>query len=146
MIAHWFTNLPVCCSPQQGPPPMLVLISEAQSARAARKFVREYVTHHVPDASNDHLDTVVLITSELVTNSIRYGTEPEDSLRVVIDVDDNRTRVEVHDPARRRPRPRPESTERDRGRGLVILDHLCPNRWGVDDLPMGKAVWAEVKG
>ncbi|MBW8735918.1 MAG: ATP-binding protein [Streptomyces turgidiscabies] len=129
---------------QVGPPPILLLASEPESARAARKFVREYVGYHVPEASEDHVETVVLVTCELVTNSIRYGTEPDDLVRVVIDADDGRTRVEVHDPVRRRPRVRPESDQRDRGRGLLILDFLC-HRWGVTDIPLGKAVWAEVK-
>jgi two-component sensor histidine kinase len=130
---------------QVGPPPILLLTSEPQSARKARKFVREYVAYHVPRASEDHVENVVLVTCELVTNSIRYGTEPDDLVRVVLDADDGRTRVEVHDPVRRRPRARPESDERDRGRGLLILDSLCAGRWGVTEIPLGKAVWAEVK-
>lgn len=130
---------------QVGPPPILLLASAPESVRAARKFVREYVGYHVPGASEDHVENVVLVTCELVTNSIRYGTEPDDLVRVVIDADDTRTRVEVHDPVRRRPRVRPESDKRDRGRGLLILDSLCPGSWGVEDIPLGKAVWAEVK-
>nr|WP_232838673.1 ATP-binding protein [Streptomyces geranii] len=122
---------------------MLLLASQPESAGAARRFVREYVGHHVPEASKDHVETVVLVTCELVTNSLRYGTEPDDLVRVVIDAADGRTRVEVHDPVRRHPRVRPESDLRDRGRGLLILDFLC-HRWGVTDIPMGKAVWAEV--
>jgi anti-sigma regulatory factor (Ser/Thr protein kinase) len=90
------------------------------------------------------VDTVVLATSELVTNAVRYGTEPGDSFRVMLDADGTRTRVEVHDPVRRHPHRRAESTERTRGRGLLILDALCPGAWGVEDAPMGKAVWAEV--
>ncbi|MFC8199956.1 ATP-binding protein [Streptomyces sp. NPDC057298] len=129
---------------QVGPPPILLLASEPKSAKAARKFVREYVAHHVPRASDDHVENVVLVACELVTNSIRYGTEPDDLVRVVIDADDGRTRVEVHDPVRRHPRTRPESGERDRGRGLIILDALCV-AWGVSDAVFGKAVWAEVK-
>ncbi|MER5224724.1 ATP-binding protein [Streptomyces flaveus] len=132
-------------TPQVGPPPILLLASEPGSARAARKFVREYVGHHAPEASKDHVANVVLVTCELVTNAIRYGTEPGDLVRVVIDTDGDRTRVEVHDPVRRRPRVRPESDERDRGRGLLILEALCPDQWGVTDIPLGKAVWAQVK-
>ncbi|WP_030579219.1 ATP-binding protein [Streptomyces globisporus] len=146
MIELWRANMPACCAPPVGPPPILLLDGEAQSAAAARKFVREFVAYHVPGASDEHLDAAVLVACELVTNSIRYGTEPGDSLRVVLDADDSRTRIEVHDPVRRQPRPRPESEERDRGRGLIILNYLCPGAWGVDEIPMGKSVWAEVKG
>ncbi|MFD5873699.1 ATP-binding protein [Streptomyces sp. NPDC060322] len=146
MIEQRRAGLPACCTPPVGPPPILLLAGEPQSAKAAREFVREFVTYHVPGASEDYLDTAVLVTCELVTNSIRYGTEPDDSVRVVLDADDSRTRIEVHDPVRRLPRTRPESEHRDRGRGLIILNALCPGSWGVDDIPMGKSVWAEVKG
>ncbi|MFC7308973.1 ATP-binding protein [Streptomyces monticola] len=124
--------------------PGLLLDNSPQSVKTARDHVRTYVTYHLPEASEDHVDTVVLVASELVTNAIRYGTKPGDRVRLVLDADGSRTRVEVHDPVRRRPRPRPESANRDRGRGLVILDALCSGRWGVDPVPLGKAVWAEV--
>ncbi|OAR21933.1 transcriptional regulator [Streptomyces sp. ERV7] len=137
--------MPACCGPQLGPPSILLLAGEAESAKAAREFVHEYVTHNVPDASGDYVDAAVLIASELVTNSIRYGTGPGETMRVVLDADDTRTRVEVHDSVRTHPRMRPESDDSDRGRGLIILDALCPGAWGITDIPPGKAVWAEVK-
>lgn len=137
--------LPTPCTPSAGPPPTVVLADEPESARAARNFVREFIRYHVPGTSEEHVDTVALVACELVTNSIRYGTEPGDSVRVVLDADDRRTRVEVHDPVRRHPRQRPVSLERERGRGLLILDALCPDAWGVYDIPFGKATWAEVK-
>ncbi|MFE6765245.1 ATP-binding protein [Streptomyces sp. NPDC057689] len=137
---------PVCCTPPAGPPPSLLLASEKQSAAHARAFVREYIGHYNPDASAEHTDTAVLVTSELVTNAYRYGTEPGDLISVVLDADGARTRIEVHDPVRRAPRHRAGGNARDneRGRGLFILDALCPNRWGVGDRPLGKFVWAEV--
>ncbi|MFB8415458.1 ATP-binding protein [Streptomyces albidoflavus] len=128
-----------------GPPPVLLLLSVPESAAAARRFVREHVEHYQPTASDDFRGSVELVACELVTNAIRYGTEPGDSVRLVVDVDDTRTRLEVHDPVRRRPKPRPESDRRDRGRGLLIVDTLCPGAWGAEDRPFGKAVWAEVK-
>ncbi|MER0446190.1 ATP-binding protein [Streptomyces sp. Edi4] len=123
----------------------MLLPGEARSAALAREFVRAHVTNGLADAGDDHVAAAVLITSELVTNAIRYGTEPGDILRLVLDANDIRTRVEVHDPVRRRPRVRPESEARDRGRGLIILDALCPGAWGVTDIPFGKSVWAEVE-
>ncbi|MBV7698747.1 ATP-binding protein [Streptomyces sp. TRM70350] len=136
---------PVCCVPTDGPPSVLALAGEPESASAARRFVREFVPHHAPYASEDYVETVVLVACEIVTNSIRYGTEPGDSLQLTLDTDYARTRVEVQDPVRRRPQPRPAaSQQRDRGRGLIILDALC-NEWGVTDASFGKTVWAEVK-
>lgn len=144
MIERRRDLIPVCHASQVGPPSVLLLASEPKSARAAREFVREYIEYYVPGVTPEHLGNAVLIASELVTNSIRYGTEPDDLVRVVLDADNTRTRVEVHDPVRRHPRPRPESDTRDRGRGLIILDALCPGRWGVTDCPFGKCVWVEV--
>ncbi|MEU0675070.1 ATP-binding protein [Streptomyces sp. NPDC006172] len=143
MIERRRDTVPVSCAPVSSPPPVLLLASEPESASAARDFVREFIPFHAPEASEDHVETVALVTTELVTNAVRYGTEPGDSIRVTLDADHTRTRVEVQDPVRRRPRPRPESRERDRGRGLIILDALC-SKWGVDDAPFGKIVWAEV--
>ncbi|MEU3193261.1 ATP-binding protein [Streptomyces sp. NPDC006992] len=123
-------------------PRELVLPGVPQSAREARQFAREYVMRTEPTASDDYVDAIVLATSELVTNSIRYGTEPGDSLALKLHTCHGRTRVEVRDPVRRRPRLRSESHSREGGRGLVILDGLC--HWGVDEAPFGKVVWAEV--
>ncbi|MBY8888570.1 ATP-binding protein [Streptomyces sp. PTM05] len=130
-------------TPAEAPPSVVVLAGEPKSASLTREFVRAFVRHHAPDASEDHVETVVLVACEMVTNSIRYGTGPGDSLQLSLDTDDARTRVEVRDPVRRRPRPRPESQQRDRGRGLIILDALC-REWGVVEAQFGKAVWAEV--
>jgi hypothetical protein len=46
---------------------------------------------------------------------------------------------------RRHPHPRPASQHRERGRGLIILDALCAGAWGVEEIPFGKAVWAEIR-
>ncbi|MFK8847276.1 ATP-binding protein [Streptomyces sp. Ac-502] len=145
MIELRRAHQPACNTAVVAPSAVLTLAGDPQSARLARTFVREYIACHVPGASADHIDRVTLVTSELVSNSIRYGTEPGDSLRLVLDADGGRTRVEVHDPVRRRPRTRPESGVRTRGRGLLVLDALCPGSWGVDAIPLGKSVWAEVK-
>lgn len=145
MIEQRWSDPPACCAPPVGPPPVLLLAGSPQSAKAAREFVREFVPYHVPDVSEDHVETVVLVACELVTNSIRYGTDPGGSVRVVLDVADRQTRVEVHDSARRHPRRRLISVDREGGRGLAILDALCPEAWGVTDTPIGKATWAEVK-
>ncbi|MGI5444160.1 ATP-binding protein [Streptomyces sp. CA-243310] len=112
--------------------------------RAAREWAREFVNYEAPGAPHEHVDDVLLVLSELVTNAVRYGTEPGDSVRVVLDARTGATRIEVHDPSRRHPRQLPESDERQRGRGLFILDALAVT-YGVDDRPMGKAVWAELR-
>ncbi|MEU7024391.1 ATP-binding protein [Streptomyces sp. NPDC046203] len=132
------------CPPPDGPPSTLLLASDPQVAAHARAFAREFLGYNSPQAPAPHLDDVVLVTSELVTNAYRYGTEPGDQIQVVLHSDDRRTRVEVHDPVRRYPSHRPVSDESTRGRGLFILDALCMGMWGCEDRPFGKFVWAEI--
>ncbi|MFD3911184.1 ATP-binding protein [Streptomyces sp. NPDC058603] len=129
--------------PAVGPPPQLVLDAVEQSVGHARTFAREYVTFTMGDTAEDHLDDVLLVVSEIVTNAVRYGTEPGDSLRIVLDTAPGRVLVEVHDTRRRPPHFKPESEERQRGRGMFIVDALA--EWGVRDRPFGKVVWAAIK-
>ncbi|WP_328361352.1 ATP-binding protein [Streptomyces sp. NBC_00445] len=114
-----------------------------QAPAQARAYVRDLLAHDETPLSDERLDEVLLVVSELVTNAYRYGTEPDDSLLVAVLTTSDRVRVEVHDPRRQRPRLRNESGERSRGRGLHIVDAIAA-RWDVDDRPCGKAVWAEV--
>ncbi|MFE5895878.1 ATP-binding protein [Streptomyces sp. NPDC056488] len=125
-----------------GPPPQLVLDAVEESVAHARTFVRQFVAFNSEDIGAEPLDDFLLVVSELVTNAVRYGSEPGDSLRVVLETGPGRARVEVHDTRRRRPHFKPESEERQRGRGLFIVDALA--KWDVQDRPFGKIIWAEV--
>ncbi|MFM9576763.1 ATP-binding protein [Streptomyces turgidiscabies] len=125
------------------PPPRLKLKAVEESAKVARDFAREYIAFHVSAIGDTLLDDVLLVVSEIVTNAIRYGTEPGDSLLVALEHGPDLVRIEVHDTRRSSPRFRPESVERQRGRGMFIVDALAT--WGVRDRPFGKIVWAEVK-
>ncbi|MFD5057444.1 ATP-binding protein [Streptomyces sp. NPDC058394] len=128
--------------PPLGPPPQAIFAGESESASFARAYVREAVSWQAPGLAAERVDDVVLVASELVTNSIRYGTEPGDSLRVVVDAEPGRVRIEVHDPVRRQPYVPFDPGERQRGRGMWIVDALAT--WGVDEQPLGKSVWAEL--
>ncbi|WP_329219272.1 ATP-binding protein [Streptomyces microflavus] len=114
-----------------------------ESVRPVRYYVREAVTYQEPDVTADALDTVELLASELATNAVRYGTEPGDSIRVVVDARPGRCRIEVHDTRRKRPHVRPASDERGRGRGLRLVGMLAQS-WGTAEREFGKIVWAVV--
>ena len=81
----------------------------------------------------------VLLTSELVTNAIRYASRPI-SVRLMLT---DSLLCEVHDddhhlPVLGNPCPMDES-----GRGILLVCRLA-RRWGVSRIPTGKVVWFEL--
>ncbi|MFJ7127482.1 ATP-binding protein [Streptomyces sp. NPDC098101] len=126
----------------KNPPPQKRFIGSPESARAARDYVRDIVNDSALGLTPDQVNDIRVVTCELATNAVRYGTEPGDSFLVAVVAEPGSVRIEVHDPTRRRPVRRRESEGRGRGRGLHVVEVLA-TAWGIDDRPMGKIVWAE---
>jgi anti-sigma regulatory factor (Ser/Thr protein kinase) len=107
---------------------------EPQSVPAARRFA----TSVLSGASQETLEAVELMVSELATNCIRH-TDSGFDLTVIRNGQD--IRVEATDHAGGTPTMRsPEPTDPS-GRGLKIIDMLSV-RWGVQSEPfVGKTVW-----
>ena len=115
-----------------------VFPSVAPSAASARRFVAAALRRW--ECSDDFIELVLLLTSELVTNAYRHaGTETHVSVRL----DHDCTRVEVRDVGRGEPELRPLDTDRVDGRGLQIVDALA-DRWGYHSNAGGTAVWFEL--
>jgi anti-sigma regulatory factor (Ser/Thr protein kinase) len=113
------------------------LPADTVSPRTARERVRGWLGTW---GDGDSRDTVVLLVSELVTNSIVHART---ALTVRLETAGRAVTVEVDDgntesPARRTPR-----ANHPGGRGLVLLDELA-DRWGVRERPDGKTVWFEL--
>ncbi|MGP3917247.1 ATP-binding protein [Nonomuraea sp. 10N515B] len=79
-----------------------------------------------------------LIFSELVTNAIRYGTEPIQA-RLILD---RRLICEVSDASETSPRPRRAADTDEGGRGLFLVAQLT-ECWGTRYTRRGKVIWAE---
>jgi serine phosphatase RsbU (regulator of sigma subunit)/anti-sigma regulatory factor (Ser/Thr protein kinase) len=80
-----------------------------------------------------------LVLSELVTNAIRYGTDPI-HLRLIRD----RTLIiEVADGSSTSPHLRYAGTTDEGGRGLFLVQQMT-ERWGTRYSPQGKVIWAEM--
>ena len=116
-----------------------MLTPHPTSVGAARRFVRDVLmSRHVSDGV---VDTVELLTSEVVTNAIIHGRSGP---QLAVTVDGDVVRVAVQDlspevPVRRRGRLDDVS-----GRGVVIVEELA-TAWGVDRQTNGsKRVWFEV--
>ncbi|MET8058715.1 ATP-binding protein [Streptomyces microflavus] len=110
-------------------PPQAIYLADPESVRPARRYVREAAAYQEPSVAEDVLDTLELLASKLVTNAVRYGSEPGDSFKVTVAVEPGRCRIEVHDTRRRTPLLRPASDQRVRGRGLHLVEAPA-SRWG----------------
>lgn len=110
------------------------------AAMRARQLVGERLSSWHLD---DHVDTLALVVTELVTNAIQHG-EARDTLDLELKADDQRIRLTVVDGSAIRPVARQVETEETSGRGLRIVEQLV-DRWGTDDNPGGgKRVWVEL--
>ena len=117
------------------------LTSKAQSVPTARgKVEQELMRLGVDDP--EVIDTVKLLTSELVTNAIRYSDE---DLTVCLDRVDRLIRVTVVDTNPDiRLEPKPIEVQAQHGRGLLLVETLATD-WGVVPEGSGKQVWFELE-
>jgi anti-sigma regulatory factor (Ser/Thr protein kinase) len=110
-----------------------------ESARAARRFIAEFCI--ASQLSEDDCHTAALLTSELVTNAVRYGgsratleaRRPGGVLRISVEDDNPELPEEGLSPPYRA----------ESGRGIMLVDALAA-RWGVEKHSGGKAVWFEL--
>ncbi|MBO8195506.1 SpoIIE family protein phosphatase [Streptomyces oryzae] len=82
--------------------------------------------------------TTELILSELVTNAIRYGSEP---IRVRL-LHQSSLTCEVSDGSSTSPHLRRAAATEEGGRGLFLVAQLA-ERWGTRYTPYGKVMWTE---
>lgn len=115
------------------------LTREPGSVGKARCLVRvTLAAWHLDDLADDGM----LIVSELASNAVRHARSP--SIRVTITRPEPvRVRIGVVDKSRCLPKLREPHEEAETGRGLALVQTLATD-WGVDQLPWGKRVWAEL--
>ncbi|MFE7016171.1 SpoIIE family protein phosphatase [Streptomyces sp. NPDC057651] len=82
--------------------------------------------------------SVELVLSELITNAIRYGSEPIHARLI----HDRTLIVEVADGSNTSPHLRYAATMDEGGRGLFLVSQIA-DRWGTRYTPQGKVIWAE---
>lgn len=119
----------------------LALPADTSAALKARAFVRACSDDVVPDP--EVLDTLTLLTSEVVTNAVLHGGGPIE-LRFTPQ-DNGGARVEVEDGSPALPQPRQYEADATTGRGLGMVAALA-SAWGVTNGVGGKTVWFEVGG
>ena len=87
--------------------------------------------------------TACLVTSELVTNAVRHARLAAVIVRVSL-IGPRQVRVAVVDFSRTPPTLINAGVDDESGRGLVAVAG-CSAAWGVEPVPWGKRVWADVE-
>ena len=117
-----------------------VLPRQAGSSFAARRLVRDALMGWALAALADDVE---LVLAELVSNAVRHART--DVIRVSVWHENCvRVRVAVTDMSRALPQRKYVNPDSPGGRGLAIIEAVS-ERWGVDPLPWGKRVWADLE-
>jgi anti-sigma regulatory factor (Ser/Thr protein kinase) len=116
-----------------------MLTPHPTSVGAARRFVRDVLMSR--DVSKYVVDTVELLTSEVVTNAIVHGRSGP---QLTVEIEGDVVRVAVRDMSSDVPVRRLSHVDDVSGRGVVIVEELA-SAWGVERESNGaKRVWFEV--
>lgn len=101
---------------------------------------RDVVNSLADDIPASVLDDVRLVTSELVTNSVRHaGNPPGHPIQVILNINPDRVRLEVIDRSVFDPTPETSTELREVKWGLVLVDRIADD-WG--RISEG-GIWAE---
>src|SRR5215211_8319555 len=89
------------------------------------------------------METMRLLVTELVSNSVKHASAESVSLRVLVGRQAVLVEVVDHGPGFEH-RPRRRTDARDSGWGLFLVERLA-NRWGVGREGRGTRVWFELR-
>lgn len=110
----------------------------SQAPRMARRAVASILVGW-GFADQDWLEDATVLTSELVTNAVRYGSG---SVELRVQAHADRVIVSAADGSSVIPRRR--DADDGGGRGLAVIEEFA-DRWGVEDHEGGKRVWVELR-
>ena len=104
---------------------------DPQSVATAREFTARFLADRAK-LSGEHVEDVVLVVSELVTNAIKYGGIGRRNICLDVEVSSKWTVAMVDDPdreTRKAANPRGQCDLRESGRGLHIVTTLAERFW-----------------
>ncbi|MFR9722506.1 ATP-binding protein [Streptomyces sp. MS19] len=107
---------------------------------AARQRVVSVVSGWHLGLSQDRLDDLRLLASEVVTNALKHTSG---ACAVCVRWTGTRVRVEVTDQDSALPRPADGGLEEESGKGLMLVAALSAE-WGAEPSTAGKTVWFEI--
>lgn len=118
----------------------LVLAPDVTSVGISRRFVRSTLAQWQLEGL---ADTAVLLTSEVVTNSVLHART--EIVLTLTRAPNGSVTIAVHDGSQHQPRPRSHSIDATTGRGMELLDKLA-QEWHIDSDPGGKTLVFTVGG
>lgn len=124
----------------------LILPADESAPLLARSALNDAIP---PPVLNERADDARLAISELAANAVRHGKlrPGQDTIRLVIDADDDHVRIEVEQATAavgvRVVEPRLQDTVRVGGFGLRLVEQMA-DEWGVETGPPGH-VWFEFR-
>lgn len=113
--------------------------NDAQSARAARRFVTDVLGRW--RRHDDVLDDAAMVVTELVTNALVHARS---ATTVAVSSRPGTVRIEVADASPVPPVPRERHHTTASGRGIALVAAIA-ERWGAEPTPDGKVVWVELR-
>ncbi|MEU1790939.1 ATP-binding protein [Streptomyces sparsogenes] len=119
-----------CVLPFTAEPPQLALLRHTVRAQLAAWGMSPLA------------DEAQLVVTELASNVIKHVGEGT-AATLVLDVDADQLRVELHDKSQSEPRWLPAGCDEECGRGLHLLVGMAA-AWGTIRTAAGKAVWCEL--
>lgn len=116
------------------------LPAATDAPRAARHLVSEALRRR--GGAPVGVQNAELVVTELATNAVVHAGSP---FWITARADQDTVRITVQDRSQGEPRmrPKPVTARATSGRGLRLV-HVLSERWGVDRVAGGKAVWADL--
>lgn len=117
--------------------------------QSAPLLARSALNEALPPTLNERAEDARLAISELASNAVRHGQlrPDQDTIRLVIDADDDHVRIEVEQATTaiglRVVEPRVEDPVRVGGYGLRLVEQTA-DEWGFETGPPGH-VWVEFR-
>lgn len=127
------------CDPER---PMygFTVAAAVRAVPTARRQVAALAGNLGVSVSDETLETVELLASEVIANAVMYSAAP---CEVAVTRTDERIRVEVTDTAPSLPSAVEAGPNDECGRGLLLVDALA-DAWGVQPDLRGKTTWFEI--
>jgi anti-sigma regulatory factor (Ser/Thr protein kinase) len=120
------------------------LTMELPPAPASASAAREALAPLGERLPEELLESIRLLVTELITNSVKHGRIDERQVRVNVTLTPEVLRVEVTDGGNgfEPPPPPADPSDTPSGWGLYLVDRLA-DRWGVEEED-GTLVWFEI--